>query len=417
MRMFVAVAGVLMLAAAPAAAETGQSCWIGTWASSQQIPEPRNALPDEDLRDATLRQVVRTTIGGPAIRVRISNLFGTDPLRIGSVHVARSADPASAGTVPGSDRAVTFSGLGDVMVPPGAEYLSDPVDLEVDPMSHLAVSIYLPEAPARQTSHPGSRATSYLVHGDRSGAAALADAKTVDHWYQLSRIEAAAPAGSRAVVTLGDSITDGSGVKPNTDQRWPDFLARRLQAEPSLRDIAVLNLGKGGNRVLLDGLGPNMLARFDRDVLGQPGVRYFILLGGVNDLGVLTRDALASAGAHGAMVREVLAAYRQMVMRARDRGIKAIGATILPYAGSGYYHPGPASEADRQAINAWIRAPGSFDAVIDFDAAMRDPADPTRLRADYDSGDGLHPSIAGYQAMAAMVPLELFAGRPAGCQN
>ena len=220
-----------------------------------------------------------------------------------------------------------------------------------------------------------------------------------------------APAGAAAIVVLGDSITDGYGVQPNTDTRWPDFLARRLQADPRTRHLAVLNHGIGGNRMLLDGLGPNALARFERDVLAQPGVRYLILLEGVNDLGTLTRDAPATPEAHRALVEGIIGAYRQMVERARARGIRAIGATILPYGASEYYHPNALNEADRQAINAWIRAPGHFDALIDFDAMIRDPAAPTRMRADLDSGDGLHPSIAGYEAMAEAVPLSTVRGR------
>lgn len=416
MRFFTIVAGAMLLAGSPlAAAEPAPRCWIATWASSQQIPEPHNALPDEDLRDATLRQVVRTTIGGPSIRLRISNLFGTEPLRIGSVRVARSADPASARIESESARPVSFSGHEAVTIPAGAEYVSDPVELAVAPMSHVAISMHLPEPPARQTSHPGSRATSYLVHGDRTGDGDLRGAKTVDHWYQIARLSIAAPNAAAALAVIGDSITDGFGVKPNSDTRWPDYLARRMQASPDTRHLALINLGKGGNRILLDGLGPNMLARFERDVLDQPGVRYFVILGGVNDLGSLTREAPASAEAHKAMVDGITGAYRQMVLRARERGVKAIGATILPFGGSGYYHPDAATEADRQAINAWIRAPGNFDAVIDFDAVMRSRSDPTRLDPAYDSGDGLHPSIAGYEAMAAAVPLDLFTGAGSGC--
>jgi lysophospholipase L1-like esterase len=276
-------------------------------------------------------------------------------------------------------------------------------------MTHLAISFHLPAAPARQTSHPGSRATSWFVHGDQARAPELPGARSIVHWYQLAGVDVVAPAGAAAIVTLGDSITDGSGVQPDTDRRWPDYFARRLQADPRTRRLAVLNHGIGGNRMLLDGLGPNALARFERDVLAQPGVRYLILLEGVNDLGTLTRDAPASPEAHRALVDGIIGAYRQMVERARARGIKTIGVTILPYGGSDYYHPDASNEADRQAINAWIRAAGNFDAVVDFDALMRDPANPSRMRADLDA-DGLHPSLAGYEAMADAVPLSLFVG-------
>jgi lysophospholipase L1-like esterase len=403
MRLILFIAALLMGAEAGA-----QERWVGTWASSQQIPEERNALPRADLEDATVRQVVRVTIGGERIRIRLSNVFGAGPLRVRSVHVARSADPATARIDPATRRALTFSGHAEITIPAGADYTSDPVDLSVPGMSHLAISFHLPRAPARQTSHPGSRATTYFLHGDHAAAPDLPGAGTIVHWYQLAGVDVAAAPDAAAVVILGDSITDGYGVQPNTDTRWPDFLARRMQADPATRRLAVLNHGIGGGRVLEDGLGPNALARFERDVLAQPGVRFLILLIGVNDLGSLTRDAPATAEAHGALVAGLIAAYRQMVARARERGIKAIGATILPYGSSDYYHPDAANEADRLAINAWIRAPGNFDAVIDFDAMIRDPADPRRMRADLNE-DGLHPSIAGYRAMANAVPLSLFA--------
>ena len=214
---------------------------------------------------------------------------------------------------------------------------------------------------------------------------------------------------SAAIVLLGDSITDGYGVKANTNQRWPDAFATRLQANPKTRGLAVLNLGIGGNRVLLDGLGPSAAARFDRDVLMQAGVSHVLILEGVNDLGGLTRDKPASPDQHAGLVSEITTAYAQMVQKARARGIKVIGATIMPYGASAYYHPDALNEQDRQAVNAWIRAPGNFDAVVDMDRVMRHPAMPDRLAPAYDSGDGLHPSMAGYRVMAEAIPLELFA--------
>jgi lysophospholipase L1-like esterase len=234
-------------------------------------------------------------------------------------------------------------------------------------------------------------------------------ALTVDHWFQLSGVEVEAAKTGGAIAILGDSITDGYGVKPNTNLRWPDALMARLQAHPKTRGVAVLNLGVGGGRVLLNGLGPNAAARFDRDVLMQAGVRWAIILEGVNDLGGLTRDAPVSDQEHAALVDRITTAYAQMAQKARARGVKVIGATIMPYGGSDYYHPDAANERDRQAINAWIRTPGNFDAVIDMDKTMRDPAKPDRLLPAYDSGDHLHPSMEGYRVMAKSVPLELFA--------
>ena len=403
MRRFAAL--LLLLVAAPAIAQH-DTHWVGSWATSVQIPEDRNTLPAADLENATLRQVVRVTLGGERIRVRLSNAFGTQPLRIDAAAVARSADPGSARI--GGSVALTFSGQSAIVIPAGADYISDPVNLAVPANSHLAISLYLPAAPARQTGHPGSRATSYLVHGNRVAAPDLPGAQTANRWYQIAGVDVEAPARAAAIVTFGDSITDGYGVRPNTDTRWPDVLARRLQADPATRHLSVLNHGIGGNRVLLDELGPNALARFERDVLAQPGVRFLIILEGVNDLGTSTREAPIGEEAHRALVRNIIAAYAQMIQRARARGIRVIGATIIPYGTSAYYHPDEANEADRQAINAWIRAPGQFDAVVDFDAVLRDPADPRRMLPALDSGDGLHPSLSGYEAMANAVPLSLF---------
>jgi lysophospholipase L1-like esterase len=383
--------------------------WVGAWASAQQVPEERNALPADTLNDATLRQIVRLTVGGERLRVRISNVFGTTPLQVTAARIAKPLSPGGAAIDTTTDRAVTFLGKTWVTVPPGAEYLSDPVAWPVAALSDLAVTIHVDKAPAVQTSHPGSRATSYVTKGDKVSAADLPGALTVDHWFQLSGVEVSAGKAASAIAILGDSITDGYGVKPNTNLRWPDALMARLQANPKTRGLAVLNLGVGGGRVLLDGLGPNAAARFDRDVLMQSGVRWAIILEGVNDLGTLTREAPVSDQEHAALVDRITTAYAQMVQKARARGIKIIGATIMPYGGSDYYHPDAANERDRQAINAWIRTPGNFDAVIDMDKTMRDPAKPDRLLPAYDSGDHLHPSMEGYRVMARSVPLELFA--------
>jgi lysophospholipase L1-like esterase len=398
---------LLCQAAAPAPAPLN---WVASWASAQQVPEPQNALPADALDGATLRQLVRLSIGGPRIRVRVSNRFGTEPLGIDAASIALAADPASA-RLAGPPLRLGFAGRGQVVVPAGAEFVSDPVTLPVRPLSTLAVSLHFAKAPARQTGHPGSRATSYWLGGDHVADADLPGANKVDHWYQLAAIDVEARRGAAAIAAFGDSITDGNGVQPNTNRRWTDFLAERLQAAPATRDVALVNLGIGGNRLLQDGLGPNALARFDRDVLGQAGVKWVIVLEGVNDLGTLTRDGPVPPERHRALVEQMIAALDQIVRRARERGVTAILCTILPYGGSEYYHPGPESEADRQAVNAWIRAPGHADRVIDLDALMRDPAAPNRLRRDLDKGDGLHPSDAGYRAMAAAMPLELFAGR------
>ena len=409
------IAALALLAATPAPAAPVVSppppTWVGSWASAQQIPEPRNALPDQDLTDVTLRQVVRLSVGGEAFRVRLSNAFGVAPLRLTAVHVARAIAPGSARIDPATDKALTFSGRAEVTIPAGADYLSDPVDVAVPPRSDLAISIRFEAPPAQQTSHPGSRTTSWIARGDQVTATDLPGAKTVEHWYQLSGVDVARASGA-SIVALGDSITDGRGATTNGNDRWPDGLASRLQANAHTRGIGVLNLGIGGNRLLLDGLGPNALARFDRDVLAQAAVRHLIVLEGVNDLGTLTRDQPVSPQAHADLVARIIAAYEQIVLRARQHGVRVYGATILPYGQSGYYHPDAQNEQDRQAVNAWIRAPGHFDAVIDFDKLMRDPARPDQLLTAYDSGDHLHPSPAGYAAMAGAIELELFTPKP-----
>ncbi|HKQ87583.1 MAG TPA: SGNH/GDSL hydrolase family protein [Candidatus Acidoferrales bacterium] len=383
--------------------------WTGTWAASQQIPEPQNSLPPEDLRDATVRQIFHLSIGGKMVRVRLSNTFGTKPLHFTSVHIARPLSLSSPQIDPATDKAVTFSGSSDVIVPAGADYVSDPISYSVAALSSLAVTFHLDDPPVGETGHPGSRATSYYVHGDLVSAADLPEAKRVDHWYQISGIDVIAAQNASAIAVLGDSITDGHAATTDGNDRWTDVLAARLQDSAATRNIAVLNEGIGGNHLLTDGLGPNALARFDRDVISQTGVRYVIVLEAVNDLGDLTRLGDVSSQAHSEMVHRIIAAYEQIIARAHAHGIKAIGATILPDVGSTYYHPGPSSEADRQAVNTWIRARGHFDAVIDFDKIMRDPQQPDRLLPAYDSGDHLHPSPAGYHAMGAAVPLSLFA--------
>jgi len=389
------------------AAPTSQ-VWIVSWAASQQSLEAQNALPSEDLRDATIRQIFHLSAGGSTVRVHMSNAFGTAPLHVTAVHIARPRSTASDAIVPASDRALTFSGSPDVTIPPGAEYVSDAIEYSVAALSDLAITYHLDVEPWPGTGHLGSRATSYIAHGELLGAANLPDTKGINHWYQVSGIDVQAPNEAGSIVALGDSITDGLGSRMNENNRWTDVLARRLQESGQTELVGVSNQGIGGNHLLTDGIGPNALARFDRDVLGQAGVRWLIVLEGVNDLGGLTRLGEVPKLEHATRVERVLAAYQQIVARAHAHGIRAIGATITPFVGSDYYHPGPLTEADRQAVNRWIRTGGYFDAVIDFDAVVRDPGQPNRLAPNFDSGDHLHPSPAGYKAMGDSIPLSLF---------
>ncbi|MET0365503.1 MAG: SGNH/GDSL hydrolase family protein [Sphingobium sp.] len=400
-----------LLAVLPLPAIAGPSCrpaWVAGWASSQMLPTGENALPAGSLADSTLRQIVRPSLGGGRVRVRLSNLAGTAPLHLGGASIARARAPGSSAIDPATIQSLRFDGREDVTIPAGADYLSDPIPLPVKAFDDLAISIRYTDEPSAQTSHPGSRATSWLAQGDHRAASDMSGATRFAHWFSLAalEVEACAPAG--VVVALGDSITDGLGSTPDGNNRWTDGLARRLQADPKTRHLAVVNQGIGGNRLLKDGLGPNALARLDRDVLAQPGVRHLIVLEGINDIGTLTRDAPVSEAEHEALVQRMIGAYRQIIARAHARGIKVIGGTILPFMGTAYYHPDARNEADRQAVNTWIRDAGAFDAVVDFDRVMRDPARPDHLLPRYDMGDLLHPSPEGYRAMADAIPVELF---------
>jgi lysophospholipase L1-like esterase len=389
---------------------SAQSKWVATWSPSEQIPEPHNALAPEDMRDMTMRQIVHVSLGGTSVRVHISNAFGTEPLHFTAVHIARPVSAASSQIDPASERALSFASSADVTVPAGAEYISDPVDYSVASLSNLAITFHLDAAPIGETGHPGSRSTSYYVHGDLVSAPDLPNAKHVDHWYQISGIDVRASSNAAAIVVLGDSITDGHGTTTNGNDRWTDVLAQRLQASAATRELSVVNKGTGGNHLLIDGLGPNALARFDRDVLAQAGAKYLIVFEGVNDLGGLTRLGDVPAAAHADLVHRIEGAYEQIVTRAHAAGLQVFGATITPFVGSEYYHPPATTDADRQAVNEWIRAPRHFDAVIDFDKVMRDPQQPDRMLPAYDD-DHLHPTVAGYKAMGEAVPLGLFGAR------
>ena len=404
---------VILFLLASASAQGGrpndsQLRWVGSWATSQQLVEPNNALNPEDFRDATLREIVHLSIGGNEVRVRLSNRFGSTPLTLTAVHIARAVSPNSSKIAASTDKALTFFGQPDITIPPHADYLSDPISFPADALSDVAITLHLDASPEEQTGHPGSRATSYVSHGNLVSAAELQGAKTVDHWYFVAGIDVEATQEAAAIVVLGDSITDGHGATTNGNDRWTDVLARRLQAQPDTRNLAVLNQGIGGNHLLTDGLGPNALSRVDHDVIAQPGVRYLIVFEGINDVGMLARGANPIQKDHDMLVHRMTAAYEQIILRAHTSGIKVIGATLTPFVGSDYYHPTPANDADRQAVNDWIRNPANFDAVIDFDKIARDPQHPERLLPASDCGDHLHPSPSGYAAMAQAIPLTLF---------
>lgn len=403
---FFALLALLWLIPVPAArAAPAGSKWVAGWGSSQISLDGATALPADHASDVTLRQVVRLSLGGKRLRIRFSNAHGSEPMRIGRASVGIS--PSDQSPVVIRSQSVTFDGRPSITIPAGADYVSDPVPLAVAALEHVAVSIHLPQPVARQTGHPGARTASWIVRGDKTAAPVFAPEATVERWFFLAGIDVEPAGKGGAVVAFGDSITDGFGVKAGADTRWADRLAERLQAGPATRGLSVVNMGTGGSRVLRNGIGPSALARFEREVLAVPGAKHLLILYGVNDLGGLSR-AGADQAAYDTLVADLTGAYRQMIRRAHDAGIRVYGATITPFAGSDYYRPGPQAEAARQAVNRWIRTSGEFDGVVDFDALLADPAQRDRLRDIYDSGDHLHPSIAAYRVMGDAVDLDLF---------
>jgi lysophospholipase L1-like esterase len=377
--------------------------WVGTWASAPQLGDAANGPPAPGFADSTLRQIVHVSIGGKQLRVRFSNAFGTTALTLTSAHVALAGGGSTIR--PESDKALTFHGQSSVTIPPGALMFSDPVAFDLAALADLAVTVQLNGAPNDVTTHPGARATTYLQAGDSVSAADLPTAAQTDHWYFLNGVDVLAKSSGAAVITLGDSITDGRNSTTNKNGRWPDELARRLQANKSTTGIGVLNEGIGGNRLLHDGLGPNALARLDRDVLAQSGVRWVIVLEGINDIG--TRVDARAHNEQAATAQELIGAYEQIILRAHAHNIRVYGATIMPYEGASYFNPD--GEADRQTINNWIRTSGKFGGVIDLDAATRDVQKPSHLSASADSGDHLHPADGGYKIMGDAIDLKLFA--------
>jgi lysophospholipase L1-like esterase len=366
---------------------------VGTWSAS-----PQSASSPLEFKGQTIRQVVRVSIGGKQVRVRLSNAFGSGPLVISSAHVALRS--TGAAIVAGSDRTLTFSGLSSIAIPPGALAVSDPVNLQVPDLGDLAVSIYVAGSQLASTQHTEGRQTTYAsAAGDFTGADNLTAATTTESVYFLTGVEVVAPRNAKAVVALGDSITDGYNSTVDANKRWPNRLAERLQAQRGGSKVAVLNAGISGNRILHDMDGSNALARLDRDVLVQSGARYLIVLLGINDIGF-----------PGAVTPEqIIAGHRQIIARAHAMGLKVVGGTLTPFQAflPGLYYT-DVGEAQRQVVNQWIRTSKAYDAVIDFDKAIRDPVNPGKILPAFDSGDNLHPNDAGYKAMADAIDLALF---------
>jgi lysophospholipase L1-like esterase len=403
------VAGCLATTALAAKAPlpaTSDTHWVTTWTASPQplwagdFPLPTNV--PFNFWNQTLRQTARISVGGRSVRIQLSNDYGATPLVIGAAHLALAGDGADL--VNGTDRAITFSGRRSITIPPGAPALSDPIDLDVAALQRLSVSLYLPQPTAPSTFHWNGRQDAYVVAGDQTANASIKPDATSTSRVFLSAILVDAPSTTRTVVAIGDSITDGAGATMDHDTRWPDFLASRLVD----KHVAVLNAGISGARLLQDKMGTNALARLDRDVLSQPGIASVIVLIGINDI---SWNHMAFAPADGAAdAEQLIAGYRQLIARTHARNVRIIGATLTPFEGAlkdtlllGYYSVD--KERVRQAVNHWIRHGGEFDAVVDFDALLRDPAQPTRLLPAYDSGDHLHPGDAGNKAMAEAVDI------------
>ena len=409
----------LLLFVVSAWAQPAAKHWVATWTTAQPLirnppPAPRPAAqsapatppaaprpsnPAQALargfHDQTVRMIVHTSIGGSALRIKLSNPFGGLGVTVGAAHIALRAKDSDI--VPASDRALSFNGKPSCTLGPGMVIFSDALDMTVPGQSDLAVSLYLPGETGPPSAHNGLH-TSYVKEGDQTSASAIPDPIAALNYYWLAGVDVLAPADASLLVAYGDSITEGARSTPDTDRMWPAVLSARLAANKNTAHIAVANMGIGGNRVLRDGSGASALARFDRDVLSQSGVKWVMMLEGINDIGHGDTDPV-SAG-------DLIGAYKQIIERAHTHGIRVIGCTLPPYEGAGYSRE--EGDAIRQALNTWIRTGKAFDAVVDFEAATRDPDNPRKLRADFDPGDHLHPNDTGYKAMADAVDLAIF---------
>ena len=382
-------------------AQSASSAWVGAWATSPFAGDPWHSVPT--LIDSTLREVVHTSLAGKALRVRFTNEFGTEPLHIDAASVALSTGGNSIDTA--SQHPLTFSGSPSVVIPPGAFVLSDDVNLATPVFANLAISLYLPvQQISTLSGHTGAQQDNYIQRGNEVSAASLTAPEVVPSWYFIKGVDVV-PAFPHAasVVAFGDSITDGAYVTENSNHRWPDDLAVRLHNNSATANLSVLDEGIGGNCVLINCIGPNALARFDRDVLGAPGVKYVIILESINDIGTLHNP---NNPGYKLTAEDLEQGLLQLVARAHEHGIRVFGATLTPYKGAGYFTE--KGEEIREAVNTWILSGNAFDGVVDFDKATRDSANPLVYAAKDDSGDHLHPGDAGYADMADSIDLSLF---------
>ncbi|MHB8579966.1 MAG: GDSL-type esterase/lipase family protein [Ignavibacteriaceae bacterium] len=382
--------------AKPQGTSAASEKWVGTWSTAPQLVETSNNPPSPGLSNNTLRQIVHVSIGGDSLRIRFSNEFSKSSVTLTSVHIAVSKGNGIIDTT--TDKTIFFNGKLDVTMAPGTAVTSDSFLFALQPLTNVAITIYFGNTSPDVTGHPGSRTTSYLLTGNEVSKADFTGAITTDHWYIINTIDVLAPDSAYAVDILGDSITDGRGSGTNKQDRWPDELARRFQANPETRHVAVLNEGIGGNCVLGTCLGPSALSRFGRDVLNQNGVKWVIILEGINDIG--------NAWNSTQVAQNLIAAFGQMIDSAHARGLLVYGATLLPFGGS--FYDSPDHQKAWQTVNDWIRNSGRFDAVIDLDSAMQNPSKPSEILPRYDSGDHLHPNETGHHMMAEAVDSTLF---------
>jgi len=403
---------------------TNNGHWINTWTAMPQLTEPGN-LPAPPyngtsvvFQNSTIRQTLHMSLGAERIRISVSNAFGVTDLPITAMTVALPLN-GSAGqneVLLETLQTVTFSGQASYLIPKGALAISDPLNFKIKPQSVLTVTTYLADGQRSQTnaitSHPGSRTTSWFTMGNQVDVKSLTGPllASAAHWYFLSAVQSWSPRKAGTLTIIGDSITDGRGSTTDANNRWPDQLLARLQNSSSTQNIAIANQAAGGNRVLLDGLGPNALSRIDRDVLAHPGTRYVMIFEGVNDIGVAATDIQTQT----VIYERLIAAYSQIIDRVHAFDIPVFGATITPFSAPGSAPSAINSYSDRtreqtrQKVNKWIRESGKFDYVVDFDKAIGDPVRPEMLKAEYDSGDFLHPNPAGYKKMAESFPVEAF---------
>lgn len=372
--------------------------WVGTWATAPQLVEPNNLPPYPGLSNNTLRQIIRVSLGGNKIRLRLSNVYSKDSLFINAVSIAVSSD--SCQVIPSSITKLTFGGKKGIVLSPGSDIYTDPVNFKLKSNSLLAITIFYGKTTKSLTGHPGSRTTSYLLRGDQTENTVFENAVKTDHWYSIMNIDVKTEKSASAVAVMGNSITDGRGSGTNKQNRWTDILSQRLLANPSTENIGVLNFGIGGNCVVRGGLGPTALSRFDYNILNQNGVKWLIILEGINDIGGIKKAEDAPI-----MAKELIEAYQIMIDKAHARGIKVYGATILPFAKS--FYDAPFRQEARSTVNKWIRTSGKFDAVIDFDRLM-ESSEPGVILPDMHDKDYLHPNQEGYKKMGEFVNLDLF---------